>query len=124
MQCDGVIVVHGGVYDEQLSINRPMAIIGAGKEGSKVYCIDIIFFVMQADNKREKTFFRLVIFSLTFIILKHCNKFSSHHSLLSECLEKAIYPFTPGSDQYAISPYIINTLSTRLVMRIKKSSTR
>ena len=31
MQDDGVIVVHSGVYDEQLSISKPVAIIGAGK---------------------------------------------------------------------------------------------
>ena len=29
-------------------------------------------------------------------------------------------PFPPRSDHYVISPYIINTLSTRQVMRIKK----
>ena len=30
VQDDGVIVVHSGVYDEQLSISKPVAIIGAG----------------------------------------------------------------------------------------------
>lgn len=30
MQDDGVIIVHSGVYDEQLSISKPVAVIGAG----------------------------------------------------------------------------------------------
>ena len=38
-------------------------------------------------------------------------------------LEEVVNTFTPRSDQYVISPYII-TLSTRRVMRMKRSSTR
>ena len=34
-----------------------------------------------------------------------------------------VNPFTPMSDQDRISPYNINTISTRLVMRIKKNIT-
>ena len=30
VQDDGAIIVHSGVYDEQLSISKPVAIIGAG----------------------------------------------------------------------------------------------
>ena len=30
VQDDGVVIVHSGVYDEQLSISKPVAIIGAG----------------------------------------------------------------------------------------------
>ena len=36
MQDDGVIVVHSGVYDEQLSISKPVAIIGTGIEKTKI----------------------------------------------------------------------------------------
>ena len=29
---DGVVIVHAGVYDEQLSISKPVSIIGAGTD--------------------------------------------------------------------------------------------
>ena len=35
-----------------------------------------------------------------------------------------LHPLTPMSDQDRISPYNIKTISSRLVMRIKKLSTR
>ena len=37
------------------------------------------------------------------------------------CVMVLINPITPMSDQERISPYNINTISTRLVMRIKKN---
>ena len=37
-----------------------------------------------------------------------------------ENLNRDVNPLTPTSDQYRISPYNINTISSRQVMRIKK----
>ena len=46
----------------------------------------------------------------------------SKAKLLLMELNKSVNPLTPMSDQDRISPYNINTISTRYVMRIKKKS--
>jgi len=49
VQDDGVIVVHSGVYDEQLSISKPVAIIGAAKNEADAV-------VIQYDSSTVVTF--------------------------------------------------------------------
>ena len=63
---DGVIIVHRGVYDEHLSINKPVAIIGASM-WSSFLSITILFWSHFSSDSLIKVY---LVFSL-----KNCWKF-------------------------------------------------
>ncbi|KAJ7350145.1 F-box only protein 11 [Desmophyllum pertusum] len=80
VQDDGVIIVHSGVYDEQLSISKPVAVIGAVKNESDAV-------VIQCDSSTVVTFNTGSACSfLGHLTFKNCPS-SESQAIRSGCIE-------------------------------------
>ena len=59
-------------------------------------------------------------FTIITIVSRHCFAIITIITIISKVLRSQVNPLTPMSDEDRISPYNINTISSRQVVRIKK----
>ena len=59
-------------------------------------------------------------FTIITIVSRHCFAIITIITIISKVLRSQVNPLTPMSDEDRISPYNINTISSRQMVRIKK----
>ena len=79
-------------------------------------CISSIARILSCSNVIEKMRVTFVVMNTTQVVVKIKLPF-----FFKALFSLLLNPFTPTSDQERISPYNINTISSRQVMRIEKN---